>query len=110
MRKEPALETKKSQPEKKQLQEIPSDPEHFRLSPFSSRRLEEPTCSTFTDVSMLFSETGNVDFDESETQESKIAEEPLSVSTTPLHHEPTTIASNSPSSNDYQVVSCPRLS
>ena len=28
---------------KKQLQEIPSDPEHLSLSPFSSSRVEEPT-------------------------------------------------------------------
>ena len=40
LRKEPALETKKSQPEKEQLQEIPLDPEHLPLSPFSSSRVE----------------------------------------------------------------------
>ena len=81
------------------------------LSPFSSNRVEEPTCSKFTDVSLLSSEIGNVDFDISETQESKIAEEPLSISTTPLH-KPTTIASNPYSSNEhqYQVIFCPRLS
>ena len=76
LRKEPALQTKKSQPEKEQLQEIPSDPEHLPLSPFSSSRVEEPTCSTFADVSLVSSEIGKVGFDISETQESKIAEEP----------------------------------
>ena len=111
MRKESALETKKSQPEKKQLQEIPSDPEHLPHSPLSSSRVEEPTCSTFADVSLLSSEIGNVDFDTSETQENKIAEEPLSISATPLH-EPTTITSKPSSSNEHQhqVISCPRLS
>ena len=112
MKKEPALETKKLKPKKEQLQEIPSDPEHLPLSPFSSSRVEEPTCSLFPDVSpLLSSEIGNVDFDISETQESKIAEEPLSISTTPLH-EPTTITSNPSSSNEHQhqVISCPRLS
>ena len=59
LRKEPALENKKLQPEKEQLQEIPSDPEHLPLSPFSSSRVEEPTCSTFADVSLLSSEIGN---------------------------------------------------
>ena len=45
-----------------------------------------------------------------ETQEIKIAEEPLSIST-PLH-KPTTIESNPFSSNEHQheVISCPRLS
>ena len=100
LRKEPALKTKKSQPEKEQLREIPSDPEHLPLSPFSSSRVEETTCSTFADVFLLSSETGNVDFDISETQKSKIAEEPLSISTTPVH-EPTTIASNPSSSNEH---------
>ena len=76
LRKEPALQNKKSQPEKEQLQEIPSDPEHLPLSPFSSSRVEEPTCSTFADVSLVSSEIGKVGFDISETQESKIAEEP----------------------------------
>ena len=111
LRTEPASETKKSQPEKEQLQEIPSDPEHLPLSPFSSSRVEEPTFSTFADVSLLSSETGKVDFDISETQESKIAEEPLSISTTPLH-EPTAITSNRSSSNEHhhKVIPCPRLS
>ena len=89
----------RKEPEKEQLQEIPSDPEHLPLSPFSSSRVEEPTCSKFADVSLLSSETGNVDFDISETQESKIAEEPLSISTTPLH-EPTAITSSNPSSSN----------
>ena len=62
--------------------------------------MEEPTCSTFADVSLLSSEIGNVDFDISETQESKIAEEPLSISTTPVH-EPTT-TSNPSSSSEHQ--------
>ena len=61
--------TKKLQPEKEQLQEIPSDPEHHPVSPFSSSRLEEPTCSTFADVSLLSSEIGNVDFYISKNQE-----------------------------------------
>ena len=111
LKKEPALETKKAQPEKEQLQEIPSDsPEHHPPSPFSSRRVEEPTCSTFGDVSLLSSKIGNGDFDMSEAQESKLAEELLSISTTPLH-EPTTITSNPSSSNEHQhqVISCPRL-
>ena len=101
MRKEPALETKKSQQEKEQLQEIPSDPEHLLLSPFSSNRVEEPTYSTFADISLLSSETGNVDFDVSETQESQIAEEPISISTT--LHKPKKIASNPSSSNEYYM-------
>ena len=113
---EPALETKKSQPKKEQLQEIPSDAEYLLVFPFSSSRVEEPTCSTFADVSLLSSEIGNVDFDISETQEtqenqeSKIAEEPLSVSITSLHEQ--TMTSNPSSSNEdqYQVISCPRLS
>ena len=42
---------------------IPSDREHYPLSPFSSSRMEEPSCSTFGDVSLLSSEIGNVDFD-----------------------------------------------
>ena len=90
---------------------IPSDPEHLLLPPFSSSRVEQPTCSMFVDVSLLCSETGSVDFDISEAQEIKIAEEPLSISTTPLH-ELTTIASNLSSSNEYQhkVISRPRLS
>ena len=52
-----------------------------------------------------------MDFDVSETQESKIAEEPLSISTTPLY-QPTKIASNPFSSNEnqHQVISCPMLS
>ena len=41
--------------------------------------MEEPTCSTFADVSLLSGEIGNVDFDVSETQESKMVEEPLSI-------------------------------
>ena len=101
MRKEPALETKKSQPEKEQLQEIPADSEHLPLSPFSSSRVEEPTYSTFADVSPLSSETGNVDFDISETQESQIAEEPISISTT--LHKPTKIASNPSSSDEHYM-------
>ena len=108
LRKEPALETKKSQSEKEQLQEIPSDPEHLPRSSFSSSREEEPTCSKFADVSLLSGETGNVDYDISEIQESKIAEESLSISTTPLH-KPTTISSNPSSSNKHQVISCPSL-
>ena len=47
LRKGPALETKKSQPEKEQLEEISSDPEHLPLSLFSSSRVEEPTCGTY---------------------------------------------------------------
>ena len=39
LRKEPALETKKSQPEKEQLQVVPSDPDDLPLSPFSSSRV-----------------------------------------------------------------------
>ena len=89
LRKEPAIETKKLQPEKEQLQEIPSDPEHVPPFLFSSSRVEKPTFSTFADVSLLSSETGNVDFDVSKTRKSKIAEKPLSISTTPLDHEPT---------------------
>ena len=44
-------------------------------------------------------------------QKPRKVEEPLSISTTPLH-EPTTITSNTSSSNEYQhqVISCPRLS
>ena len=72
--------------------------------------MEESTCSTFADFSLLSSETGNVDFDVSETQENKIVEEPLSITITPLHHEPTTITSNPSSSNEDQVIFCPRLS
>ena len=111
LRKKPALETKKLQPEKERQQEIPSDPEHLTLSPFSSSRVEEPTCSTFDDVSLLSREIGNMDFDISETQESKTAEEPLSISTTRMY-EPTTITSNPSSSNEHQhqVISRPRLS
>ena len=87
-----------------------SGSEHHQLSPFSSSRVEEPNCSTFADVSVLSSEIGNVDFDISETQESKLGEEPLSISTTSLH-EPTT-TSNPCSSNEHQhqVTSCPKLS
>ena len=44
----------------------------------------------FVDVFLFSRETENVEFDITETQESKIAEETLSNSTTPLH-EPTTI-------------------
>ena len=108
--KEPALDTKKLQLEKEQLQEIQSDPEYHPLSPFSSSRVEEPTCSTFADVSLLSSEIGNIEFDISETQETKLAEEPLSISTIPLH-EPTA-TSNSSSSNEHQhqLIPCPRLS
>ena len=84
-----------------------------RASPFfsiSSSRVKEPTCSTFADVSLLFSEIGNIDFDISETQESKLGEEPLSISTTPPLHEPTK-SSNPSSSNEYQhqVISGPML-
>ena len=45
------------------------------------------------------------------TQESKLTEDSLLVSTTPLH-EPTTITSNPSSSNEnlHQVISCPSLS
>ena len=56
LRKEPTLETKKSQSEKEDMQEIPSDPEHHPLSPFSSSRARKPTCSTFVDISLLSSE------------------------------------------------------
>ena len=109
LRKELVLGTKKSQPEKKQLREIPADPEHYPLSSFSSSCA--PFCSTFADVSPLSSEIGNIDSDISETRESKIAEEPLSISTTPLY-EPKIIISNLSSSNErqHQVISCPRLS
>ena len=73
--------------------------------------MEEPTCSKFADISLVSSETGNVGFDISETQESKIAEEPLSISTAPLH-KPTTIESNPSSYNEHQhqIIPCPRLS
>ena len=52
-----------------------------------------------------------MDFAIPETQGSKMAEEPLSISTTPLH-KPTTIASYPCRSNEHQhqVISCPRLS
>ena len=73
LKKELAPGTKKSQPEKKQLQEIPADPEHYPISSFSSSCV--PFCSTFADVSPLSSETGNIDSDISETQESRIAED-----------------------------------
>ena len=53
--------------------------------------MEGQTCSLFADVSLLSSESGNADFDVSETQESKTAEDPLSISTKPLHHQPTSI-------------------
>lgn len=53
------------------------DPEHQPLSPFSSCRVEELACSTFDDVSLLSNGTRNVDFDISETQESKIPEKPF---------------------------------
>ena len=86
LRKEPALETKKSQPEKEQLQDIPSDPEHLPLSPFSSSRVEEPTCSTFADVSLLSSEIENMDFNISETQESNIVEELNNQQQSQQHH------------------------
>ena len=72
LRKKPALVTEKSQPEQEQLQQIQSYPEHLPPSPFSSSRVEEPTCSKFAHISLLSSQTGNVDFDISETQESKI--------------------------------------
>ena len=109
-RKESPLEIKKSQPEKEQLQEVPSDPEDLPLSPISSSRVEQPNCSTFADVSLLSNETGNVDFDVSKTQKSKIAKKPLSISTTLLVHEPTSVASNPSNSNEHQVISCSRLS
>ena len=70
--------------------------------------MEEPTCSTFSDVSLLSSKIGNVEFDISETQERKLVEEPLSISTTPLH-EPTT-TSNPYNDHQHQLISCPRLS
>ena len=82
------------------MQEILSDPEHLPLSTFSSSRAEEPTYSMFADVSLLSSKTGNVDFDISKIQESKKAEEPLSITTIPLH-EPTIIARNPSSSNEH---------
>ena len=93
------------------MQEISSDPEHLPLSTFSSSRAEEPTYLTFADVSLLSSKTGNVNFDISKIQESKIAEEPLSITTTPLH-EPKITASNSSNSNEqqHQVIACTRLS
>ena len=52
-----------------------------------------------------------MNFDVSETQESRVAEEPLSVSATPLRKS-TTIASKPSGSNEHQhqVMSCPRLS
>ena len=73
--------------------------------------MEEPTCSTFPDVPLSSSEIANVDFDITETQEIKIAEEPLPVSIT-LLHEPTKITSNPSSSNkhQHQVIFCSRLS
>ena len=60
---------------------------------------------------LLSSEIGNVDFDIPETQQSKTAEESLSISATPLH-EPKTITSNPSSCNEHhhQVISCARLS
>ena len=57
------------------MQEIPADPEYHQLSPFSSSRVEELTCSKFADVSLLSSEIWNIHSDISETQESTIAEE-----------------------------------
>ena len=110
LRKETALETKKPQPEKGKLQEISSDLEHHPISPFSSSTVEEPTCSTIADVSLLSSEIGNADFDISETQESKLAEEPLSTSTTPLHEQTTTSSPSSSNEHQHQVISCPILS
>ena len=56
--------------------------------------MEEPTLQTFADVSLLSSKIDMLTLI-SETQESKIKEEPLSISATPLH-EPTAIASNPP--------------
>ena len=108
---EPALETKTSQPEEKQLQEIASDSDYHPLSPFLWSRMEKPTCPTFADVFLLSSEIENVDFDISETEEGKLADEPLSISTTPLH-EPKTITTNpsSPNEHQYEVISCPKLS
>ena len=85
LKNEPALKTKKSQTEKVQMQEIPADLVPHPLFSFSSSSGEQPTCSTFVDISLLSTETGNVKFDISKTQDSKIAEEPLSVSKTPLH-------------------------
>ena len=69
--------------------------------------MEEPTCSRFA---LLSSKIGNYDFDLSETQENKLAEEPLSISARPLY-EPT-ITRNPSSSNEYQdqVFSCSTFS
>ena len=100
LRKESALQIIKPQPENKQLPEIPADPEHHPLPLFSSSKMEESTYWTFADVSLLSSEIENVNFDTSETQETKIAEEPLSISTKPLN-ESTTITSNICSSNEH---------
>ena len=47
--------------------------------------MEEPTCSTFADVSLLSSEIENADVGIPGTQESKLAEELLPTSTTTLH-------------------------
>ena len=73
--------------------------------------MQVPTCSTCVDFFLLLGEIRNVDFDILETLESKLAEEPLSISTTPLH-ELTTITSNPFTSSGYQhqLISCPRLS
>ena len=85
--------------QKNHLQEIPADLEHDLLSPFLSRKVKEPMFLTVANVSLSSSKIGKVDFDISETQESKIAEKSLSISTTPLH-EPILIKSNSFSSNE----------
>ena len=71
--------------------------------------MEEPACSTFADVSLLSSEIGNVDFDISETQESKLAEQPLSFSATPLHEPMTTSNPSSSNEHQHQVIFCPKL-
>ena len=110
LRKEPTSETKKLQPHKEQLEEMPSDPKHHFISPLSPSKVEVSTCLTFADVPLLSSEIGNVYFETTEIQEEKLTEKPLSVSAAPLH-EPTTITSHrsSSSENQHQVNPCLRL-
>ena len=83
---------------------MPKDPGHKPLSLSWSCRVEELTCLTFDDVSLLSNETRNVDFDISENQESKILEKPFLIWTAPPN-ELTPIACNPSSSNERHHVS-----
>ena len=83
MRKEPALQTKRSEPENRELKEILADPEHHAL--FLHFHQAEGKNQLVQRLLMFLCYLVKLEMSETHMSESKLAEEPLSVATTPLH-------------------------